>query len=84
MNIPLTTISDLQEKILSRYAQEGRKLPWRMTHDPYAIHMSEVMSQQTQVDRVIPYWQKWIQDIPNYQALAQVSKSELLTHRSGL
>lgn len=84
MQIPLTTISDLQEKILSRYAQEGRQLPWRMTQDPYAIHMSEVMSQQTQVDRVIPYWQKWMQDIPDYKALAQVSKSELLTHRSGL
>ena len=42
------------------------------------------MSQQTQVDRVIPYWKRRMQDIPNYQALATISKSELLTYRSGL
>lgn len=74
----------LQEKILSRYAQNGRKLPRRATQDPYAIHMSEVMSQQTQVDRVIPYWQRRMEILPNYQALSQVSKSELLALWSGL
>jgi hypothetical protein len=42
------------------------------------------MSQQTQVDRVIPYRRRRMQDIPNYQALATISKSELLTYRSGL
>ncbi len=75
---------ELQEKILSRYKLEWRDLPWRHTQDPYAIHISEVMSQQTQVDRVIPYRRRRMQDIPNYQALATISKSELLTYRSGL
>lgn len=74
----------IQTQILERYSQNGRKLPWRETQDPYAIHISEVMSQQTQVDRVIPYWQKWMKDIPNYFALANISKSELLSYRSGL
>lgn len=77
-------ITELQEKILTRYAENGRKLPWRMTQDPYAIHMSEVMSQQTQVDRVIPYWERRMKELPDYQALAAVKKSDLLTYWSGL
>lgn len=84
MQIAPQMITELQENILSRYAQHGRPLPRRMTQDPYAIHISEVMSQQTQVDRVIPYRQKWMQDLPDYEALAEVSKSELLSYRSGL
>jgi len=59
-------------------------LPWRQTKDPYAIHISEVMLQQTQVDRVIPYFYQWMKDFPDYQSLANASKTELLKHRSGL
>ncbi len=77
-------IQTIQKNILSRYQEHGRKFPRRMTTDPYAIHMCEVMSQQTQVDRVLPYWQQRIQDIPNYQALAEISKLDLLAHWSGL
>lgn len=74
----------LQKSILERYAKNGRKLPRRATQDPYAIHISEVMSQQTQVDRVIPYWERRMEEIPNYEALAQLPKAELLRHWSGL
>ncbi len=77
-------IKELQTTILSRYEINGRKLPWRATQDPYAIHISEVMSQQTQVDRVIPYREKRMCDIPDYQTLAQLPKSELLNYWSGL
>ena len=77
-------IATLQREILWRYALHGRKLPWRATQDPYAIHISEVMSQQTQVDRVIPYRKQWIAEIPDYKSLAQLPKPELLSHRSGL
>ncbi len=77
-------IQTIQENILSRYEKNGRKFPRRMTTDPYAIHMCEVMSQQTQVDRVLPYWQQRMQDIPDYQALAKISKLDLLAHWSGL
>ncbi len=72
----------LQTHILDRYTKEGRTLARRATQDPYAIHISEVMSQQTQVDRVIPYWKRRMEEIPNYEALAQLPKSELLSHRS--
>jgi len=82
--ITIKEIQELQEKILSRYGQEGRRFPRRETQDPYAIHICEVMSQQTQLSRVLPYREKWMQDIPNYEALASISKAKLLAHRSGL
>ena len=74
----------IQSKILSRYEKNGRKLPRRDTQDPYAIHICEVMSQQTQISRVLPYWEIWIQAIPNYESLAKISKTDLLRYRSGL
>ena len=77
-------IKELQDTILSRYYKEWRKLPRRNTQDPYAIHISEVMSQQTQVDRVIPYRKKWMEDIPNYKALAILQKLDLLSYWSWL
>ncbi len=77
-------IKTIQNNILSRYASNGRKLPRRDTQDSYAIHISEVMLQQTQVDRVIPYFHQRMKDYPNYASLAKVSKADLLKHRSGL
>lgn len=77
-------IQTIQQNILSRYAKHGRKLPRRITKDPYTIHISEVMLQQTQVDRVIPYFHQRIKDFPDYQSLANTSKTDLLRHRSGL
>ena len=84
MKLSALEVQQLQDKILSWYAQNGSKLPWRLTQDPYLIHISEVMSQQTQVDRVIPYRKQWIAEIPDYKSLAQLPKPELLSHRSGL
>ena len=47
--------------LLAWYGRHGRELPWRRTRDPYAILVSEVMLQQTQVDRVIPRWLRWLE-----------------------
>lgn len=77
-------IKNIQKNILSWYDKNGRNLPRRQTKDPYAIHISEVMLQQTQVDRVIPYFHKRMKDFPDYKTLAQASKTDLLSHRSGL
>ncbi|MDR3168986.1 MAG: hypothetical protein LBU27_04440 [Candidatus Peribacteria bacterium] len=77
-------IEELQTKILTRYEKNGRDFPWRHTTNPYAIHICEVMSQQTQLSRVLPYRQQWIKDIPDYETLATISRAELLKHRSGL
>jgi A/G-specific adenine glycosylase len=80
----ITDIQHLQQKILSRYENNGREFPWRQTTNPYAIHICEVMSQQTQLFRVLPYWTQRMADIPDYETLAKISKPELLCHRSGL
>ena len=77
-------IQSIQNNILTRYAQHGRTLPRRKTRDPYTIHVSEVMLQQTQVDRVIPYFHQWMKDFPDYTSLAKASKADLLRHRSWL
>ena len=77
-------IKKIQQNILSWYSKSWRKLPRRETVDPYAIHISEVMLQQTQVDRVIPYFHKRMKDFPDYISLSKASKTDLLSHRSGL
>ena len=77
-------IKQIQNNILSRYKKNGRKLPRRKVQNPYAIHISEVMLQQTQVDRVIPYFHQRMKDFPDYKTLAEASKTDLLRHRSGL
>lgn len=75
-------ILEIQSNILDRYHENKRNLPWRETTNPYHIHISEVMLQQTQVDRVIPYYHKWIKDFPDYKTLANASKIDLLKHWS--
>jgi A/G-specific adenine glycosylase len=77
-------IGDFQHQILSRYEENGRDFPWRHTRNPYAIHICEVMSQQTQLSRVLPYRTQRMNDIPDYETLSTLSKAELLKHRSGL
>jgi A/G-specific adenine glycosylase len=77
-------IQHLQQNILTRYEKQGRKLPRRDTQNPYAIHICEVMSQQTQVNRVLPYRTQRMEDVPDYETLAKISKAELLQHWSGL
>ena len=58
------------ETLLEWYAREARDLPWRRTRDPYAILVSEVMLQQTQVDRVLPKYHEWLDRYPSLEALA--------------
>src|SRR4051812_23558891 len=66
------------------FGKHGRDLPWRRTHDPYAILVSEIMLQQTQVTTVIPYYARWMQRFPTVAALAEASEPEVLSHWQGL
>lgn len=59
-------------------------LPWRNTRDPYAILVSEVMLQQTQVDRVRPYFERWMRRFPNVEALARAPLADVLKEWQGL
>lgn len=61
-----------------------RDLPWRNTQDPYAVLVSEVMLQQTQVTRVLPYWDDWLAAFPSVDSLAAASLSDVLPHWQGL
>ena len=74
----------MQELLLAWYSQNGRDLPWRHTHDPYAILVSEVMLQQTQVSRVVPRYLAWLERWPNAAALAAATPAEVIEAWSGL
>lgn len=66
------------------FSQNGRDLPWRATRDPYAILVSEVMSQQTQVERVVPRWERWLERWPTVEALATASAADVIRDWQGL
>ena len=66
------------------YAAHGRDLPWRRTRDPYAILVSEVMLQQTQVERVVPRYLAWLERWPTPAALAEASPADVIREWQGL
>jgi A/G-specific adenine glycosylase len=74
----------VEERLLAWFAEHGRDLPWRRTRDPYAILVSEVMLQQTQVERVIPRWERWLARWPDVRALAAESPAEAIREWQGL
>lgn len=63
--------------LLKWFSAQARDLPWRRTRDPYAIWVSEIMLQQTQVKTVIPYWERWMRELPTIQAAAKASPAKL-------
>ena len=63
--------------LLAWYRRKGRDLPWRRTSDPYHILVSEVMLQQTQVDRVLPKYHEWLEKYPSLTALAGASAEDV-------
>jgi A/G-specific adenine glycosylase len=74
----------VDDLLLAWFSQNGRDLPWRKTKDPYAILVSEVMLQQTQVERVIPRWLAWLERWPTPAALAAASPAAVIREWQGL
>ena len=74
----------LSVRVLRWYSRSGRRLPWRETRDPYAVLVSEVMLQQTQVARVIPAFGRFLRRFPTLAALASASLGDVLRIWSGL
>jgi A/G-specific adenine glycosylase len=74
----------VQELLSAWYSRNGRDLPWRRTRDPYAILVSEVMLQQTQVERVVPRWSAWLQRWPTADALAAAPLGDVILAWQGL
>src|SRR6185295_7719675 len=63
--------------MLEWFPKNARDLPWRRTRDPYAIWVSEIMLQQTQVKTVLPYWTRWMQQLPTLQSLANAAPEKI-------
>jgi A/G-specific adenine glycosylase len=81
----MSNISKLLKEVETYYKKEGRShLPWRKTKDPYKILVSEVMLQQTQVDRVLPFYKNFLKAFPTVQALAKAPLSKVLKAWQGL
>jgi A/G-specific adenine glycosylase len=70
--------------LIAWYDAQGRDLPWRGIRDPYAIWVSEIMLQQTQVASVIPYYARWMESLPTVEALAAAEEEQLLSLWQGL
>ena len=83
-NLSAEAIAQLRQQLLAWYAQQGRDLPWRRTRDPYAIWISEIMLQQTQVKTVIPYYERWLIAFPTVDTLAAADQQSVLKIWEGL
>ena len=77
-------IAAIQKKLLAWYKKHQRDLPWRRTRDPYAIWVSEIMLQQTQVATVIPYYERFLKRFPTVQKLARAREQSVLKLWEGL
>jgi A/G-specific adenine glycosylase len=66
-----------RQRLLAWYRRHGRDLPWRHTNDPYHILVSEIMLQQTQVDRVLPKYAEWLEKYPSFDALASAAEDDV-------
>src|SRR4026209_2890069 len=66
-----------RRRLLTWYRANGRDLPWRRTSDPYHILVSEVMLQQTQVDRVLPKYHEWLERYPSFEAPASAPERDV-------
>jgi A/G-specific adenine glycosylase len=74
----------MDELLLAWFAEHGRDLPWRRTRDPYEILVSEVMSQQTQVERVVPRWRRLLERWPTVESLASAPAGDVICEWQGL
>ena len=76
--------SEFTRSLLAWYAEHARVLPWRASPTPYVVWVSEIMLQQTRVETVIPYFERWMEHFPTLPVLAQASQQEVLTQWEGL
>ena len=74
----------MEKALLAWFDEHGRDLPWRRTRDPYAILVSEVMLQQTQVARVVPRYLAWLERWPSIESLAAASPGDVIREWQGL
>jgi len=81
---PELPVVALRQALLNWYRRSGRTLPWRNNPDPYAVWISEIMLQQTQVKTVLPYFQRWMKRFPTVESLAIADQTAVLKQWEGL
>jgi len=74
----------IQQQLLAWFAANKRNLPWRLEYDPYQVWISEIMGQQTQMDRVVEYFERWISQFPDVAAVAAATEQQILKAWEGL
>ena len=84
VTLPEGKTAVVHASILGWYRRQGRDLPWRRTRDPYAILVAEAMLQQTQVDRVRPKWEAFLEAFPTLRALAEAPRADVTRAWAGL
>lgn len=77
-------MASVPARLLNWYRKSGRDLPWRKTQDPYRILVSEIMLQQTQVHRVLGYYDRWLTQFPDWATLAKASNADVIKLWAGL
>jgi A/G-specific adenine glycosylase len=70
-------ISAIVGNLLAWFSENARDLPWRRTRDPYAIWVSEIMLQQTQVKTVLPFWERWMRELPTIESVARARSHKI-------
>ena len=78
------TIVSLQQRLLGWFSANARPLPWRERYQPYQVWVSEIMLQQTQMERGVVYFRRWLERFPGIEAVAAASEEEILKHWEGL
>ena len=84
MTVDRRRVERLRADLLQWYDANRRDLPWRRTRDPYAIWVSETMLQQTRVETVIPYYERFLERFPDVQSLADAEEEEVFSLWAGL
>ncbi|HEX8951250.1 MAG TPA: A/G-specific adenine glycosylase, partial [Polyangia bacterium] len=75
---------ELRRALVAWFRRGHRDLPWRRTREPYAVWVSEIMLQQTRVETVTPYFERWMRRFPTVRALAEAPLDDVLAHWAGL
>jgi A/G-specific adenine glycosylase len=77
-------VDEIQGALIAWFRRGHRDMPWRRTRDPYAIWVSEIMLQQTRVETVVPYFERWMRRFPSVRALAEAPLDDVLAQWAGL
>jgi A/G-specific adenine glycosylase len=83
-NVKAGSFASIVHRLLHWFDKNARDLPWRRIRDPYAIWVSEIMLQQTQVKTVMPYWERWMRELPSIETLAKAKPDRILKLWEGL